>query len=247
MSIITKKVDSLDISCRVCMESSTSYFEFGTPVNFQELDGPTFSEQIMFVTNGLDCFIAPDKNTCYLICSICAEELKVAFRFMEKVRRTEMKMRDLRPPDPSTEDDIKDEPLNIHFQDSSEINDYEVTKEKELNQDENSLLEPFNIEHEEIVDQEQTPLDFSMFIEESNYSTEDEGSPSPPFESLGPQLHCSPCNKTFENQEEMNSHQQASHSTNELEEYAETSGVVNEVVVINPPSDCEEETNDKGE
>lgn len=242
MSIIcTKKVENVNVSCRVCLKSFGSYFEFGTPLDLQNLDGPTFQTAISAVTN-MDCFVA-NANTVYLICSLCAEELKTAFRFLQKAKNTETI---LRPPDPiATTIKMEKESLKIELEDNLFSDNLLILSSKDEFED--AFLDPSTIEHEEVValDLKDTSLyseslndSFQELIEESSFSLEEEETS---FDSLGPQLHCSPCNKTFENQESMNEHQ-TWHLTNDLG----TSGVVNEVV-INPPSDCEDETNSNGE
>lgn len=223
MSILcaTKKVENSAISCRVCLERFDSYYELGAPM-LQSMEGPTFEEAIQYVTN-MDFF--ETTNDVYWICSLCAEELKTAYSFLQKFRNTEKLLL-------SKSVDVK----SMFEDDNLEL---AITEE----------IEPLNIEHEEVIALElkdSTDDSFKLFIEEESSFSFDEDEEeveeeSPPFEALGLQLHCSPCNKTFESQESMNNHK-TWHLTNDLNS---SGGVVNEVV-INPPSDCEDESKEEG-
>lgn len=226
-TICSTKFENSNISCRICLKTFSSYYEFGTLMNVHEHDGPTFADAILDFSSNMDCFKAIDKNTVYLICPICAEELKTAYKFLQKVRNAGKLLQ------------------------NSQIVDQFVGNGMEFLTMENSPLEALNIEHEEVIgldikdtlEFESMDDSFKFFIEEeSNFSFDDEEKEiATSIESLGLQLHCSPCNKTFESQESMNTHK-TWHLTNDLNI---SGGVVNEVI-INPPDDCEQESNEQG-
>lgn len=220
----TKNDEISDISCRVCLKTfASNYYELGSPMDSSIDDGPTFAEAIQVVTDFFEI-----TSAIQWICSLCAEELKIAFNFLQKIRNTEKLLRSQRV-------DLKSLFLG---DDNLEI----LSTNEEI---EHSLLEPLNLEHD-LKDtlKIETDNSFKLFIEEESsfsFGEEEEIEESPLFEALGLQLHCSPCNKTFESQESMNNHK-TWHLTNDL---SSSGGVVNEVI-INPPSDCEDESKEEG-
>lgn len=182
MSIIcTKKVDNTKNACRVCLKTSSSYYEFSTYLDLQKMSGPSFADAIKEVL-AMECFDFKDSdpNVVNLICSLCAEELKTAYRFLQKARNTQKIIR------PAGSDSV-----DVY----QEMDDVEVKTEHE-SIDRVIIPDPLNVEQREeetTSDVEEVPLadpNFHLFIEDSTaYSIKEEDD-----------ILCSPSHPSFDKQ-----------------------------------------------
>lgn len=183
MSIIcTKKVDNTKNSCRVCLKTSSSYYEFDTYLDLQKMSGPSFADAITEVT-AMECFNFKDSdpNIVNLICSLCAEELKTAFRFLQKARNTQKIVRPAGSDSVNVPQDVDD--------------DVEVKTEHE-SFDKVLLPDPLNFEQkDDSSDLEEVPVEsadpnFHLFIEDTTaYSIKEEDD-----------ILCSPSHPSFDKQ-----------------------------------------------
>ncbi|KAL5278009.1 hypothetical protein ACFFRR_002949 [Megaselia abdita] len=169
MSIIcTKKVDNSKNSCRVCLKPSSSYYEFDTPMDL--LSGPTFSDALQDVTK-MECFKPEETTSAHLICSICAEELKTAFSFLQKAKNTQKILQ--RPG--------LGQGSGGNATQTQHVENVEVKSEIE---ETNNISDPLNFDRRTHFDEGEAPMvmmessvgdpSFQMFIEDTSFSIKEE-------------------------------------------------------------------------